>query len=754
MPTESAAPQQDARASFLSQFWFPLLVLVVSLLATFFVWHIIERGIIERAGDRFEAEATDISTRLIKRLHDHEQVLLGGNALFHVKGDTVSRIDWRHYVSALKLSENHPGILGVGYSVWLTPEQKEENLRQVRAEGYPEYFIRPAGERPVYTSIIWLEPFSWRNQRAFGYDMYSEPVRRKAMDMARDTGKTTITARIQLVQETEQDPQHGMLMYVPSYRQAMPIDTVDERRAALRGFVYSPIRMNDFILGTLASLPAHMDFGVHSGESPSPDNLIFSSRHVEQRVLPTGYQPRFSSVKTLEAYGTTWHFVFSSLPAFDQELNQNRSTAMLYTGILSSILLSALAALQAHSRRQALTTAEQLRVSKQAAEAAKADAEQANQAKSDFLATMSHEIRTPMVVFMGAIEQLKCLDQNPTHRRLLDLADQASNRLHVLVNEILDFSKIEAGCVEIEETWLPLHDCLRETVAMLTVKAKKKDLLLELEISPAVPELIAGDQYRLGQVLINLIGNAIKFTERGKVKVAVDRREDLLHFTVSDTGIGVPVEKQQQIFGTFCQADSSSTRRYGGTGLGLAISKGLVELMGGTIGVSSSPGVGSEFSFTLPLKHPPVHEPAGEGENRPASATAAEARILLVEDNPMFRDVILLTLSRRKWPTSVAETGQEAVHQWQSGSFDLILMDLQMPGMDGVEATREIRSQESGTGRRISIIGLTAHANSQAQQECLAAGMDEFLVKPFESATLYAAVERCLARRETPAVQA
>lgn len=752
MHTDTDGAPRDDRASFLSQFWLPLLVLVVSLISTFFLWRIIDRGVAERAGDRFEAEAAEITTRIIKRLHDHEQVLLGGNALFHVKGDAVSRTDWRHYVSALKLSENHPGILGVGYSVWLTPDQMSENFRQVRAEGYPEYFIRPAGERPVYTSIIWLEPFNWRNQRAFGYDMYSEPVRRAAMDKARDTGRTAIAARLQLVQETEQDPQHGMLMYVPSYRQSMPTDTIEERRAALRGFVYSPIRMNDFIQGTLDGLPAHMDFEIHAGETLSPDNLMFSSRLVEQRVTPEGYRPRFSSMKSIDAYGTTWHIAFSTLPAFDRELNQNKSTATLFTGILSSILLSALAALQAHSRRQALIIAEQMRTSKQAAEAAKVAAEQASLAKSEFLATMSHEIRTPMAVFMGAIEQLRYLDKSPSHQPLLDLADQASKRLHVLVNEILDFSKIEAGRVEIEETWFNLHDCLQDTVAMMAAKAREKDLPLQLEISSAVPEYIVGDQYRLGQVLINLIGNAIKFTERGDVGVVVDRQESRLIFAVCDTGIGVPAEKLEKIFETFIQVDSSSTRRHGGTGLGLAISKGLVELMGGTIAVRSRPGEGSEFYFTLPLKNLTVQEPAGDGHDKLSPDPAPDAHILLAEDNPMVRDVILMILSRRKWQTSVAETGREAVRKWQSGRFDLILMDLQMPDMDGLEATREIRSLEVGTGRRIGIVGLTAHANSQIRHECLAAGMDDFLAKPFESANLYAVIERCLTGMESPAV--
>ncbi|NJC88077.1 MAG: response regulator [Desulfuromonas sp.] len=736
---------QKTRTSPWTQLWFPLLVLAVSLVSTFFLWRVIDHGIVDRAEYRFRSQAQEIASKVIKRLHDHEQVLLGANALFHVKGDTVTRDEWLRYVSALRLSENHPGILGVGYTVWLTPAQKEANLRKIRAEGFPEYFIRPPGDRPAYTSIIWLEPFTWRNQRAFGYDMYAEPVRRAAMDKARDTGETTIAARITLVQETDQDQQYGMLMYVPSYRQAMPTDTVEQRHAALRGFVYSPIRMNDFVSSTLGKLPTDLDFEIHAGETPSVDSLMFSSRLADKRTLPEGYRPIFSSTSTIEAYGNIWRFSFNTLPAFDVELNRSKSLATLFTGILSSILLSVLAALQAHSRRHALTIAEQMKNAKEVAEAAKAASEQASRAKSDFLATMSHEIRTPMTVFMSAIEQLQYIDKDPAHQQLIGLADQSSRRLYALVNDILDFSKIEARRVDIDEDWFNLRCCLQETVAMMTAKAQEKGLGLLLEVSPAVPECIVSDQHRLEQVLINLIGNAIKFTDHGEVKVSVRGRDGIVEFAVSDTGIGIPADQQETIFETFSQLDSSSTRRYDGTGLGLAISKGLVELMGGRISVRSRLGQGSTFTFTLPVKNPPAESLVGLDQNEmPATTDLPEAHILLAEDNPMVRDVILSTLFRRNLRATTAETGREAFQKWQAGHFDLILMDLQMPEMDGLEATREIRRREACKGKRIGIIGLTAHANHNIQQECREAGMDEVLVKPFEAAKLFEAIERYL----------
>ncbi|MCM2264880.1 MAG: PAS domain S-box protein [Desulfuromonadales bacterium] len=377
---------------------------------------------------------------------------------------------------------------------------------------------------------------------------------------------------------------------------------------------------------------------------------------------------------------------------------------------------------------------------------AKSAAEEASRAKSEFLASMSHEIRTPMTVFMSAIEQLQHVDRNPEHQQLLDLAEQASQRLYVLVNEILDFSKIEARRLEIDADWFNVRNCLQESLTMMAVKAREKNLRLELEVAPSVPQDIVGDPYRLGQILLNLIGNAIKFTNAGEVRVAVQRHDSALEFAVSDTGIGIPEDKQETIFQTFSQVDSSSTRRHGGTGLGLAITKGLVELMGGRIGVRSRPGQGSTFTFTLPMKSTQSPGQAmAQASGGPVATDAPEAHLLLVEDNPMIREVVLMILSRRPWQTTTAGTGRDAVQKWQTGNFDLIIMDLQMPDMDGLDATREIRRQEAGKGKRVGIVGLTAHANRAVRKECLEAGMNDVLVKPFETASLYAAIERCLA---------
>ncbi len=375
---------------------------------------------------------------------------------------------------------------------------------------------------------------------------------------------------------------------------------------------------------------------------------------------------------------------------------------------------------------------------------AKAAAEEASRAKSEFLANMSHEIRTPMTVFMAAIEHLLQIDRDPERRHLLGMADQSAKRLRTLIEEILDVSRIEARKVDIEAVPFDLQGCLRESVEMFALHARKKNLRLETDISPETPEIFIGDLGRLGQVLINLIGNAVKFTHQGEIRVRVQPRGDFLEFSVADTGIGIPEDKHDLLFDSFRQVDSSLTRQYGGSGLGLAISKGLVELMGGDISVRSREGEGSTFTFSLPLKSvdQPCSALAEPSRKEPGEPTVA-ARILLAEDEPMIRQMITLMLTRKGMQAETAGTGREALAKWEAGDFDLILMDLQMPEMSGVEATRAIRQKETAGNRRTCIIGLTAHAHREIREDCLAAGMDQVLTKPVQLNDLVSAIESC-----------
>lgn len=338
---------------------FPIVVLLASLTATYFLWRISSREIQHIAENQLNDHAQEITGQILKRLQENEKILLGGNALFSVRGDDLTRQEWRQYTSSLKLDVNNPGILGFGFSAWVPQGQMTAHLNTIRAEGFSEYTISPTGNRPFYTSIIWLEPFNEMNRRAFGYDMYTEPIRQAAMDRARDTGSASISDKVILVQEGEQGIQNGILMYLPSYRRDMPLGTVEQRRAALRGFVYSPIRMHDFIHAALDNFPELIEIAIYSGQEAVPDRLLFSSRQTQQHPLPSGITPTFVTSRTLEAYGSTWNLTFTGLPSFEEQLNPSKSSIILLMGTLASLLLSILALMQTRSRRQALVIARQ-----------------------------------------------------------------------------------------------------------------------------------------------------------------------------------------------------------------------------------------------------------------------------------------------------------------------------------------------------------------------------------------------------------
>ncbi|WP_317204915.1 CHASE domain-containing protein [Janthinobacterium sp.] len=823
------------------------------------------------ARQRFENVARSTQYGLSARVKSYSDLVRGLVALFRT-ADPLSRAQFHEYVSGLDLARHFPAIEALTYAQALDEAGRDAFEAGVRADasvrpgGYPDFAIKPAGRRPWYSVLTYMEPMEALKDK-FGVDIAATPAVRGALEQSRDSGQVSASGTPILVRGP---PRHIALgMRLPVYRGGVALNDVASRRAAYLGAVgigFSVPKLVQGALDEMAERQVHMSLYADASSEVEQrrlvllksDRLLFNDNGstLVEHLAESERADYFETILPIDFNGSLWkaHFrvrksdlhtgfdrLFPWLAmltgfsgsmlifAYFFTLYASRRKEIEQRVLLDTVLdnVDAHVYMKDHERRYIYVNAKMAEVLGRPAEqiigrrdrelmpAQRADAaweidkqvfadrakhtaeeryvdrdgeahhlwtvkvpllheeqisaviglstdvtelhnlkeqaDAANRAKSDFLSNMSHEIRTPMNSIIGMAHLALKSVADPKQRDYLKKIYHSGQHLLGLINDILDFSKIEAGKLDLEELDFTLETLLANISSQLGEGAAAKNLQLVFEIWPGLAHQLRGDPLRLEQVLLNLTSNAIKFSENAPIVVRArplrdDEHHTVVRFEVQDRGIGMSAEEVSQLFQSFHQADLSTTRKYGGTGLGLVISKQLAELMGGGVGVDSELGVGSTFWFTARLEKGRDLFAASEELVLPdVLDTIRGASILLVEDNIFSQQVGQELLEDAGATVCVANNGKEAIDLLLNGRFDCVLMDVQMPLMDGFETTRLIRAHPKLAGTLV--IAMTANAGSEDKARCMSAGMDEFVTKPIAPTLLFTVLAKWMTAR-------
>jgi signal transduction histidine kinase/ActR/RegA family two-component response regulator len=722
----------------------PYLVLLISVLASSATAYFMARAASIHERGRFDSAARDAHSAIQTRIETYLALLRSACGLFGAS-DEVRRDEFEAFADRLDLRRRYPGIQGIGYSARIRAGELPAFVAWARRQGIPGFHVWPETPRPEYHSIIYLEPLDRRNEAAIGYDMFTEPTRRAAMERAAATGLAAASGRVTLVQEIESRKQPGFLIYLPVYAKGMPTGSTDQRLAALRGFVYSPFRAGDLLSNLFVSdqepVVDVQVYDLHAGRKAS---LLFDSRSGD-----AGFEPRFTRSDRIEVASRPWTLVVTSRPLLEQSAERRMAWWTFFTGLALSVALFGLLRSEVTARDAAEHAADTLQQSQDALHSsarelervvaaereAHAEAAEANRLKDEFLATLSHELRTPLGSILGwatMLRQGRLAKQQ--QERALDVIERNARSLAELVDDLLEVSRIVTGKLHLDPRIVDIAPSIEAALDAVRPMADAKGVVLEWR--PRSLGRVFGDPDRIQQVAWNLLSNAIKFTPSGGRVVAVldeEHREVVL--TVADTGIGIAPAFLPHVFERFRQADSSTARRHGGMGLGLAIVRHLVEAQGGTVSVESAgEGAGAAFTVRLPSRRMASEERAARDGSEPNrgkdNRPLGDARVLVVDDEPDARDLVGAVVESGGGRPVLSASAADALDALRSGRFDLIIADIGMPGVDGLDFMRAVRALPGEAGGQVPALALTAYGRAEDRLRALDAGYQAHMVKP------------------------
>ncbi|WNG32897.1 response regulator [Archangium violaceum] len=679
----------------------PVGVLALSLLLTVCVSLLLNANVRARDQARFNNLVQSTSDRILRRLDTYIALLQGTEGLFATQQE-VSPDEFSAFVQLFELQTHYPGIQGLGFSQRLSDE---------------------------HHSIVLLEPRDSRNQAAMGYDMYSEPNRREAMARARDTGQPALSAKVTLKQEIHEKKQAGFLLYLPVYRGGQTPATVEARREALVGFVYSPFRADDLLNGIFGiEHKPRVSFQVYDGTAVAPEHLL----HVSHDPEVLAREPMFTTTKTLTVAGRSWTLTFASLPSFDETASEFVVVPSLVAGVLVSLAFFFLTRAQVRAREAAERSADELRVA--LAERARVEVQlrEADRRKDDFLAMLAHELRNPLAPVLTAVQLMeRKLQSGLSTEREREVVERQVHHMRRLVDDLLDVSRVTRGKIHLQKRPVELVAAVGRAVESARPFAESREHTLRVEL-PRGPLWMEADPVRLEQVLSNLLHNAAKYSEPGgRITLTLAREAGEAVVRVADTGMGIPAEALPHLFEPFMQVARTLDQAQGGLGLGLTLVKRLVEMHGGRVEVASEGvGQGSVFSVRLPLL-PAERIPAEPEEERLEQDVPEESRrVLVVDDNEDAAEMLGEVLEMDGHRVTVVHDGMAALECLDALQPEVVFLDIGLPGMDGYEVARRIRQRTTGAGLRL--VAITGYGQASDRKRSREAGFDAHLVKPVE----------------------